>query len=301
MPSITSFLRYCYLKTLAVLLRSVVSVSLSLAARPVERPDEVRHIASRDPWRSIKVHVYRSAHSTTGPTPVLVNFNGSGFLLSMHGSDDEFCQLVSQKTPYTVLDVRYRLAPENPFPAALNDVEDAIRYVLSRTEEFDTSRVSISGFSAGGNLALAASATLFPPHTFRSLIAFYPVLDLASDAAAKVAPDPKGRVIPISIARLFNRCYVPPGVDKRDPRISPKYADLDRFPHCLLMITAAGDSLAPEGEQLAEQLQQLPGRHVVSERMAGCDHAWDKRTRAETPQRRPRDQAYALALDMLQA
>jgi acetyl esterase/lipase len=88
-------------------------------------------------------------------------------------------------------------------------------------------------------------------------------------------------------------------MDKRDPRISPKYADLHRFPHRLLVITCDGDSLALEGEELAQKLEKLPGRHVVSERMAGCNHAWDKRTRAGTPQREARDRAYALAVDML--
>ncbi|OOQ85082.1 putative esterase/lipase [Penicillium brasilianum] len=294
-----SFLTYCYLKTVAVLLRSIVALGGRIAGRPVPRPDEVRHIASRDPWRTIKIHVYHPAKSIKGPRPVLINFHGSGFLLPMHGSDTEFCQTISNNTQYAVLDVPYRLAPENPFPAALNDVEDAIKYALLCSKEFDRTRISLSGFSAGGNLVLAASATLFPPNTFHALIAFYPALDLASDAATKVAPDPKGRVIPIPVARLFNRCYVPPGVDRRDPRISPKYADLERFPHRMLMITAEGDSLALEGEDLAKNLEKLPGRHVVSERMAGCNHAWDKRTRAGTPQREARDRAYAMAVDML--
>lgn len=294
-----SILTYCYLKTLAILLRSITALGSRIAGRPVPRPDEVRRIGSRDPWRTITIHVYRAAKPTKGPKPVLVNFHGSGFLLPLHGSDVEFCQTISQNTEYTVLDVPYRLAPENPFPAALNDVEDAIKYAMSRTEEFDLSRISLSGFSAGANLVLAASATLFPPNTFRSLIAFYPPVDLAPDAATKVAPDPSGRVIPIPVARLFTRCYVPPGMDKRDPRISPKYADLHRFPHRLLVITCDGDSLALEGEELAQKLEKLPGRHVVSERMAGCNHAWDKRTRAGTPQREARDRAYALAVDML--
>ncbi|KAJ5692308.1 hypothetical protein N7462_001731 [Penicillium macrosclerotiorum] len=292
-----SIFTYCYLKVCAILLRSVVGLATALGGRRA-RPDEVRYIASRETGRTIKVHVYRSS-STIGPTPVLVNFHGSGFLLPLHGSDHDFCRRVSQETQCTVLDVPYRLAPEHPFPAALNDVEDAIRYALGRPEEFDTTRVSLSGFSAGGNLALAASATLFPPDTFRSLIALYPPLDLNQDAATKVAPKPRGQVIPLPIARLFTRCYVPPGMDKRDPRLSPRFADSNRFPSRVLMITAEEDFLAPEAEELAARLQQLPGRHVVRERMADCNHAWDKRTRVGTPQRQARDRAYGLAVDFL--
>lgn len=289
-----SIFTYYYLKCLAVLLRTVVRLANRISANP----DEVRHIPSRDAGRTIKIHLYRASNAS-GPSPVLLNFHGSGFLLPFHGSDDEYCRRVSRETKYTVLDVPYRLAPENPFPAALNDVEDAVNYALGRPDEFDPSHLSICGFSAGANLALAASATLFPPTTFRSLIAFYPALDLSTDAASKVAPDPRGRVIPIFVARLFNRCYVPPTFDKRDPRISPRFAQLDRFPRRVLMITAEGDSLALEAEELAEKIEEQPGWHVVSQRMAGCSHAWDKRTRAGTPQYQAKERAYGMAVDML--
>lgn len=242
--------------------------------------------------------MYRAANAS-GPTPVLLNFHGSGFLLPEHGRDDEFCRRISQQTKYTVLDMLYRLAPENPFPAALNDVEDAINYTLGRPDEFNLTHISLSGFSAGANLALSAAANLFPPDTFRALVSFYPALDLSADAATKVAPDPRGRVIPIFVARLFNKCYVPPSFDRRDPRISPRFAPLDRFPRRLLMITAESDSLAPEGEELAGKLQQLPGWHVVSQRMDGCSHAWDKRTRPGTLQHQAKERAYELAVELL--
>lgn len=293
-PSTMSLFSYLYLKCFALFLRTLIRIANPVSASP----DEVRHIASRDSGRTIKVHVYPAANASS-PTPVLLNFHGSGFLLPAHGSDDEFCRRISQQTKYTVLDLPYRLAPENPFPAALNDVEDAINYALGRPDEFDVSHLSLSGFSAGANLALSAAATLFPPDTFRALVSFYPALDLSADAATKVAPDPRGRVIPVFVARLFNKCYVPPNFDRRDPRISPRFAQLDRFPRRLLMITAEGDSLAPEGEELAGKLQQLPGWHVVSERMDGCNHAWDKRAQPGTPQHQAKERAYNLAVNLL--
>ncbi|KAJ6087270.1 hypothetical protein N7467_006184 [Penicillium canescens] len=288
-----SIISYWRDKCLAVIFRFIIGL-----VNPVHAtPDEVCHIKSRDAGRSIKAHVYRS--SSTGPSPVLLNFHGSGFLLPYHGSDDEFCRKVSRETKYTVLDFPYRLAPEHPFPAALNDVEDAIKYVLARPDEFDLTQVSLSGFSAGGNLALAAAANLFPADTFRSLLAYYPVTDLSKDGTAKSAPVDQGRAIPVSVGRLFNRCYIPPTFDRRDPRISPLFAQAEQFPRRLLMITADGDSLAPEAEELAQKVEELPGRHVVSQRMAGCTHAWDKRTRAGTPQHEAKDRAYKLAVDML--
>lgn len=296
-----SFLQYYIDRCLIFLMRSVVALGTYINRRGRQpQPDEVRYIASRDAGRTIKVHIYRA--SSAGPSPVLLNFHGSGFVLPQHGSDDEFCHQMSRETKYTVLDLPYRLAPENPFPAALNDVEDAINYALGRPDEFDASHISLSGFSAGANLVLAASANLYPENTFRSLIAFYPVTDLTPYSSPKVAPRPEEkRKIPRQIARLFDRCYVPAGVDRRDPRISVRYAQLDRFPRRMLMITADGDTLAPEAEDLASRLSQTPGFHVVSERMAGCSHGWDKTTRAGSPQQHveAKERAYGLAVEML--
>jgi acetyl esterase/lipase len=107
---------------------------------------------------------------------------GSGFVISMFGIDSDFCQLVSRRTGAIVLDCDYAKGkwlskksdrpiltrtfyqfasgPEHPFPAAPSDVEDIISYVIANKDGyFDTSRVTIGGFSAGGTLALTASAS----------------------------------------------------------------------------------------------------------------------------------------------
>jgi acetyl esterase/lipase len=289
-----SILVYFYNKCFAFILRAFMGLSSKIKATP----DEIRHIKSRDTGRTIKAHLYRSCGS--GPSPVLLNFHGSGFVLPLHGGDDEFCRRVSRETKYTVLDVPYRLAPEHPFPAALNDVEDAIKYVLASPEEFDLTHVSVSGFSAGGNLALAAASNLFPRDTFRSLLAIYPVTDLSPDPASKTAPARANFKIPVPVMRLFNSCYVPSAFDKRDPRISPLYAQADQFPRRILMITADGDTLALEAEELAQKIQKLEGWYVVSQRMEpNCSHGWDKNTRAGTPQYEAKERAYQLAFDML--
>ncbi|CAG8908848.1 unnamed protein product [Penicillium egyptiacum] len=183
---------------------------------------------------------------------------------------------MSQQTGYTVLDVQYRLAPENPVPAALNDTEDAIKWVLGRPTKFDTSKVAISGFSAGGNLALAVSSCIFPPESFSSVLAFCPTVEAFVDPGAVAAPDPNGRPFLTFILRLFASCYMLHGHDPKDPRILPAYAELDRFPRQVLIVTVAYDSLAVEAENLAGRLRESSGRIVVSERMEKCNHAWDK-------------------------
>lgn len=76
---------------------------------------------------------------------------------------------------------------------------------------------------------------------------------------------------------MFNSYYIPSSVDARDPRISPLFAQPERFSDRLLIITAGGGSLAGEAEELTAKVEREPGRHVVSQRMRGCNHGWDKR------------------------
>lgn len=292
-----SWFAYLLLKLLATVVRAFARFQFRrLATVP---PTVVYHIPSREAGRTIKAHVYRSP-SAPKPSPVLINFHGSGFLIPMHGSDGPFCRQISQETEYSVLDVQYRLAPEHPFPAALNDVEDVVNWVRTRTHgEFDPSRVALSGFSAGANLALAASSTLFTRDTFRCILGFYPPLDLNAPASAKVAPDPTGKPIPPAVAWVFDACYIPAAVDARDPRISPHYNQPERFPDRILLVTAARDRLAVEAESLAARIGQLPGREVVCQRMHGCDHGWDKTAKGGTVEGDAREKAYAMAVAML--
>ncbi|KAL2850729.1 Alpha/Beta hydrolase protein [Aspergillus pseudoustus] len=287
------FLTYIYCKVLAFVIRTIVRSQSSIAAKP----DEVYQIKSRDAGRNIKAHIYRSK-APLKPAPVLINFHGSGFILPAHGADDEYCRLMSQRTEYTVLDVQYRLAPEHPFPAALNDVEDFVNWVLQQPQEFDRSRIALSGFSAGGNLALAASSNLFRRETFYAVLTFYPPVDLYTEPGSKTAPDPAGKPLPAPLARFFDKCYIPSSHNTKDPRISPYYAQPERFPDRILIITAAGDGLAPEAERLAAKLGNDSSRKVVSQRMDGCNHGWN--ISPKTPvEREARDRAYGMVVAML--
>lgn len=288
------FLTYLYYKVLAVLIRALAS----RGRHPISNPDDVVYIQSREAARTIKAHVYRSA-SAPSPTPILINFHGSGFIIPMHGSDDEFCRQVSREAGYTVLDIQYRLAPENPFPAALHDAEDAVNWVLQRPEKFDTSRLAISGFSAGGNLALALSSSVFPRGTFRSLLALYPPVDLYTEPGLKTPPDPAGKPLPAALARVFDRCYIPASYDARDPRISPLYAQPDRFPDRILLVTAACDSLAGEAEALAAKIGKEPEREISVHQMQGCNHAFDKNAPEGSTSANAKDKSYAMAVAML--
>ncbi|OGM49603.1 hypothetical protein ABOM_001618 [Aspergillus bombycis] len=287
---------YLFLKCGAFGLRTLAR----LYGQIISRPDATWRIPSRDVDRTIKAHVYQpKSRRKDISLPVLINFHGSGFVIPAHGSDDDFCRQVSQQTGYSVLDIQYRLAPEHPFPAALEDVEDVVNWVRTQPKKFNLQRIAMSGFSAGGNLALAASSTLFPPGTFRSVISFYPSVECFLDPDNLVAPESGGKPLPPFAIRLFKQCYLQSKVDARDPRVSPALADPNRFPTNVLIISAGYDSLAPEAERLAQNLQKHSTRYVVHKRMERCDHGWDKLAKKGGRGWELKEKAYASAISML--
>ncbi|CAJ2504335.1 Uu.00g117290.m01.CDS01 [Anthostomella pinea] len=295
--TVMAFLRYLYLVSIARLLRLLARL---VAGLPKPSPDDVVIFPSRDRGRNIKAHIYKPAVTSKRPGPVLLNLHGSGFILPAHGSDDEFCRRVARETNYTVVDLQYRLAPENPFPAALHDVEDAVQWILKHGDDYDARQFAISGFSAGGNLALAASGVVFAKDTFRSVLTFYPSTNKAQDPAERKTPDTTGKVIPPAISRLFDACYLPPGTDRKQPLASPGFAPMDKFPQNVLVVTAAQDNLCFEAETLAAKVDAAGGRNVVVRRMEQCGHGWDKTAKQGTVQGQAKDNAYTLAIEILQ-
>ncbi|KAL4888259.1 Alpha/Beta hydrolase protein [Aspergillus ambiguus] len=294
---ITLFFRKIYLRITVTLLRSLFKLARpEIAAKNVHA---ALRVPSRDASRNITAHLYTRDTSPSRPQPVLINFHGSGMIFPAFGDDDEFCHRISQSTDHAVIDVKYRLSPEKPFPAAINDVEDVVRWIMAQPEKYDLTRLSISGFSAGGNLAIVAAAVLFPKDTFHSVLTFYPGTDLASDPAGKIAPDNCGRLIPPWIASFFHRCYIPVGVDARDPQISPLFADFSNFPSKLLVVTAARDNMAPEAEEFAMRVKKQTGHEPVLQRMEQCEHGWDKYPEGGPVQEEAKRRAYSMAVDML--
>lgn len=279
----------------------VTGIRLAAPGPGTPEPDEVRPILSRDTDRTIKAHIYKSSTSSA-PSPVLLNFHGSGFVLPHHGSDDVFCRHIANKTKYTVFDIQYRLAPEHPFPAALNDVEDVIKYVLSHPKEFDASHVSLSGFSAGGNLVLGVlSTTDLPPKAINSVIAFYPVVDLSIEPGEKIQPDTSlPNVLPASVSRIFDACYIGNG-DTKDPRVSPAFMNIAKLPLKVLLVTCACDTLALETERFGEKIKKEggEGRNLVCKRIKKVGHGWDKSCKIGSEDEKKRDDAYDLAVDIL--
>jgi acetyl esterase/lipase len=304
------FFTYLRLKVGVILLRTLAGIGLIFTFRrdrllvqkiPIEH-QRIR-IPTRDKGRYLTADIYYppgQSASTSSKTPVLVNWHGSGFVMPLLGSDTVFCARVAHDAGITVLDSDYRKAPENPFPAALHDVEDVLKWVATQSDRFDASRVAVSGFSAGANLALVAASALRKTLTglvIRVVVAIYPVTDISIAPEAKVAPKPR-RPLPKFLSHLFDDSYVPDKVTRTDPRVSPSRADPADFPSTVAIVTCDGDTLAPEANALADKLRDGQ-RTVVSRMLKDVPHGFDNGAKQGTIAWDRREEAYALAVKTL--
>jgi acetyl esterase/lipase len=77
-----------------------------------------------------------------------------------HFTNRKFCSLIAARTKCLVFDADYRKAPEHPFSAAIQDAEDIAYYLIANLDKYDPSNIFISGFSAGGSIAIVTASTL---------------------------------------------------------------------------------------------------------------------------------------------
>lgn len=287
-----SFLSYCCLKIIVTFLRILTLFKVRKPLRRDAKLAEARYsarkerlrIPSRDAGRYIIADLYLPTTSAASSSPegeaslpVLVNWHGSGFCITgLMGSNVLFCARMAHELQMYVLDVDYRKAPEHPFPAAVHDIEDALRWVgrdENRTR-FDASRVAVSGFSAGATLALVAASTLrgrLQPSgvNISAVVAMYPATDLVIPAEDKKPPKDGIEPMSQSAMNLFADSLVPDKSMRADPRVSPGRADPSTYPQTVAIMTCEGDSLAPEALALAEKLEKDRQRIVISEMFLG--------------------------------
>ncbi len=155
-----------------------------------------------------------------------------------------------------IISIEYATAPEQPFPAGVNQIYAVVKQVYENAEKYriDPQKMAIGGHSAGGNLSTVTCMKAKKEGLFQFVcqILDYPPLDLATSAYDK--PQPKG-CIPPKMAVMFDACYVEP--DKaRDPYVSPVYAkkeDIEGLPPALFIL-AGMDSLHDEGFKYYQML-----------------------------------------------
>jgi acetyl esterase/lipase len=207
--------------------------------------------------------------------------------------DARFARFVLEKSKAIFISVDYRLAPEYPFPVAVEDGTDALLYVIKNATELriDPNRLATSGFSAGGNIAITAPMRLhllgetmpIPEHKIVAIATFYPITDYTLSReerrAGSVRPE---ATLPPSLTNLFDASYLfPPDLDLEDPCLSPNRASdellIKSIPDNVFLFTCEWDMLLREGEYLAQRLEQPPiSKRVFYNMIRGVQHGWDK-------------------------
>jgi acetyl esterase/lipase len=210
-----------------------------------------------------------------GPQPLVVFLHGGGFVICDLDTHDQACRLLCRRAGVHVLSVDYRLAPEHPFPAAVDDAWAATRWAFEHAGELgaDPHRVAVAGDSAGGNLAAVvaqlAAAEGGPAPALQVLI--YPAVDRGGRYAS-LDLFASGFFLTREEIDWFNGHYSA-GVDRDDPRLNPRRAaDLSGLAPALV-VTAGFDPLRDEGEAYAEAMSAA-GTHVRLRRMPGMIHGF---------------------------
>ncbi|HEX6186320.1 MAG TPA: alpha/beta hydrolase, partial [Pyrinomonadaceae bacterium] len=159
---------------------------------------------------------------------LLVYLHGGGFVIGDLETHDEPCRLLCLHAQTHVLSVEYGLAPERPFPAGLDDALAALRWARSNAEQLgaDSSRVSIGGDSAGGNLAAAAAQLTKDVGAPAAQLLIYPATDAVKEERPSKGLFGRGFFLARTDCDAFFDHYTE-GTDARrdDPRVSPLRAE----------------------------------------------------------------------------
>lgn len=198
---------------------------------------------------------------TPGDTPpgLLVYYHGGGWVLGGFESHDNVCHALARRSGHAVLSVAYRLAPENPFPAGLDDCQASLVWARDHADDLgvDATRLAVGGDSAGANLAAVVAQTTDVDLAFQLLV--YPVADARMSAPSYVE-NAEGYFLTANSMAWFVDLYLSGGQGSAtDPRVSPALASDEVLAAAPpgLVITAGFDPLRDEGIALADRLVEV--------------------------------------------
>ena len=194
-----------------------------------------------------------------GPLPMLVYLHGGGWVAGSVATHDPFCRLLSGAAEVIIASIEYRMAPEHPYPAAVDDTLTAVQWAHQHAGEWggDVNRLALGGDSAGANLAAVAANRLCATagkHPLRALLLLYPVTDSPQAGHPSYIENATGYGLEANIMRWFWQQYAP-GISPADPDVSP--LQLQKLPPLppTLVTTAEYDVLRDEGLAYAQKLE----------------------------------------------
>ena len=208
------------------------------------------------PGGQISYRLYSPAPDRT--LPALLYVHGGGWVVGDLDTHDSVCRALARRAECVVLALDYRLAPENPFPAAVEDAWAGLNWLRDHAADLgaDPGRIAVGGDSSGGNLSavLAQRARDRDGPKLAAQVLIYPVTDCDFDTASYRDAATGYGLTRDSMLWYWNQ-YLPDEARRVSPEASPlRAADLGGLPPALV-ITCKLDPLASEGAAYAEALR----------------------------------------------
>lgn len=235
--------------------------------QPAPDPEPVRSVRDREiagPAGPIPVRIYHPEIASTGPHPVVVLAHGGGFVFCDLDTHDGIARALANGVGAVVVSVDYRLAPEHPAPAALEDVYAAVVWVHANYAELhgDPDRIVVAGDSAGGNLAatVALATRDRGGPAIAAQVMLYPVIDDDFDTES-YRTYAEGHFNTRAAMQWYWQQYAPGGADSA--LISPARAATLAGVAPAVVVTAGRDPLCSEGDAYAARLaaEGVPTTH----------------------------------------
>jgi acetyl esterase len=252
--------------------------AISLTSREVAEPELV-HVPTRH--GPVKCFIWRPAEgaplASGRKSPVHINIHGGAFLVGAPQQDDHLIKAIAGEVGAVVVNVDYSRAPKVRFPHAHEECFDVLQWVAASGDEqrWDSERISISGTSAGGNLALGVleqARANGGPHV-RTGVLFVPAVDVTPAPESYVSDIPKPFVGP-GMARLLQP-YFPDAARRSEILASPGLGgeELASLPP-LLVFGAEHDTLRPHIERFVDKIRRF-GNQVDYVCVPGADHDFE--------------------------
>jgi epsilon-lactone hydrolase len=203
---------------------------------------------------------------------VLMFFHGGGYCSGSIQSHRRWVTEGGRAAKMRTLAVAYRVAPENPFPAACDDALTAWRFL--RNQGIDAAKIAIGGDSAGAGLTLGLIGRLRDANEELPACAWLisPWSDLTMSGSSLVS---KAEIDPLIHKEYLNEladAYLPAGMDRKDPRVSPLHADFRKFPPMLIQV-GSNETLLDDATRLAARAGAADVA-VTLEIWPNMIHAW---------------------------
>ena len=217
---------------------------------------QVTDLRADGPAGPIPIRLYRP--SAGDALPLIVYFHGGGWVLGNIETHDSIARQLSSSTGFAVASVDYRLAPEHPFPAAVEDAYASLQWLAGRASQLnvDRRRIAVCGDSAGGNLAAVISilARDYGGPQIALQILRYPCVDFGFDTGSYKA-FATGYQLSKADMEWYRRLYLSSRDEWTHPHAAPIHApDLSGLPPAIV-VTAEFDVLRDEGRAYADRLR----------------------------------------------